>query len=779
MSGYFLFIHVNEWAPFRSADTIPISAGYILSVLQHAGYSGGILSDVKDRPLEAAAVKEKLEKENVVCVGFSAYEENIDRIRFWARFIKKLSPQTRTIIGGPQATFMPVDGLQQMAEIDYLCRCDGEMVMPHLAEALLHKRELSTVPGICFKRNDLIIETEAVCLPDELDMLPSPYLDGTLDPAGRDRVILFTSRGCNGRCRFCYTPRASGHCQRFHSIERVVEEVQYLQAGGMNSFWFADPNFAATKKRVVQLCSALKKYTPGISFWCQARYHHVDDELACLIKDAGGDTIAFGLESSSIETQKKIGKNLHPAKLSKAIEICQKHGLEVELFSLFGLPGDTFTSSVSTLEYVKKNHVPIEGNSISQQLHLFFGTDVNDDPEEFGLNIVPVTRPAYHSPGRNFYTADMSQEEIEKMSLIWRLNRTDFDEKVHNGGDLFSVAGFINQHFEKLADTPRRDLLLAQIYKELDEIEPMADCLERLQQKWLHDDEVQLLLAKPLISYTTKRRSVISNGCRVIFDCKGLLHGQVIPETECYYQSAVIGEKKLLSDFEQQLTGLKSGSAVQFDVVFPADYGHKELAGKIIPFQVYIHQVLQPVIHDNLDDLRENNHRNMYRFDQLVNVKKYNEALYYMVLRDSVLHSMTGNMNDMLALFDYYLKLGFYEKALDLAHSLRQEESLYSHIGKMLQVNGLGEDALDFLNRVRGESAEVENQRIRAYMQLGKLDSAEDVAANPLLEHNMETLNLKVKLAEQAVAPLPLYLKRMEAMLEVQTCLAVARAEPG
>ena len=779
MSGYFLFIHVNEWAPFRSADTLPISAGYILAALKKNDYSGDILGDFKDRPLGAAAVRQELANNNVTAVGFSAYAENIDRIRFWARFIKKLSPQTRTIIGGPQATSMPAEGLEQMQEIDFLCRADGEMVMPKLADALINNLPLSSVPGICYQQQGAPLETAPTCLPDDLDELASPYLDDTLDPTGRDRVILFTSRGCSGRCRFCYTPRASGHCQRFHSIARVVDEVRYLQSKGMHRFWFADPNFASSKKRVIELCRALQENAPGIDFWCQARYQLLDDTLAKLIRQAGGQTIAFGLESSSPATQKKIGKNLQPQKLSTAIKICRNQGLDVELFSLFGLPGDTFPASLSTLEYVQENHVPIEGNSISQQLHLFFGTDINDAPEEFGLRLVPVTRPAYHSPCRSFYTAEMSQEEIEKMGLIWRLNRTDFDQTVTSGTDLFGVAGFIHKHFDKLGDTPRRDLLLAQIYQQLDEIEPMVKCFERLQQNWPQNRDVQTLLAGPFTSYTTKRRAVVTPGCKVIFDCKGSVNGAVIPATEQYYQLAVVGEKRLLADFEQQLVGLKGGSATQFDVLFPEDYGHPELAGRRVPFQVYIHQVLQPVVHADLHDLKQRYHHNMYRFDQLIDVKKYNEVLYYMVLRDSVLHSMTGNLHDTLALFDYSLKLGFVDKALDLAHSLRQEESLYGHIGKMLQVNGLGEDALDFLNRVQGESAEVENQRIRSYMQLGKFEAAEQVAANPLLIHNMETLNLKVKLAEQAAAPLPLYLQRVDTMLDVQTNLAIARANGG
>lgn len=779
MSGYFLFVHINEWAPFHSADTIPISAGYILSSLKRHGFSGDIVGDYKDKPLAPEVIHQKITRYQPIVVGFSTYAENMDRVRFWAKFVKKTSPKIKTIIGGPQVTFMPAEALRQMSEIDFLCRGDGEIIMPELAKTLTGNSSPSHVPGISFLVEDKIVETPPACLPDDLDELPSPYLDSTLMVNGRDRAILFSSRGCNGNCAFCYTPHASGYKLRFHSAERVVQEMQHLKKQGINSFWFADPNFASSRKRVEDICLAITKHVESVQFWCQGRYQHFDEALASLLKKAGATTVAFGLESSSATTQKTIRKNVRPDKLSKAIKICQKNGIEVELFSLFGLPGDTLKSSLETIQYVRENKVAIEGNSISQQLHLFFGVTVNDKPQDFGISPLPVTKPAYHSPCRDFITSDMTKEDIETMGLIWRLNRTDFEEHVEQGHDLFNIAGFINKNFKKLENSPRRDLLLSRIYRKLDEVYETAKALQRLKNNWSHLPEVKEELEKPKISYLSKRRTVVQHGCKVIFDCKGFLGGKAIPETELYFHLAVIGEGKLLPEFENQLIGIKSGSATQFEVRFPADYRNKKLAGQTIPFQVYVHQVLNPVLHGSLTDMMHNHANNKYRFDDLLNVKKHNEPLYYMVLRDSVLHSLTGNLNDMIALFDYYLKLGFFEKALDLVHSLHFESSLIGHIGKILQINGHGEEALDFLDRVKGDSPEIENQRIRAHIQLQQFNEAEQIAANPLLQNNMETLNLKVKLAERSAAPLPAYLRRVEKLLDVQTRLAHARVQHG
>lgn len=777
MSGNFLFVHVNEWAPFHSPDTTPISMGYILSALKIHGFHGEILGDFKDRPLSPALFRERLRELQPLAVGFSTYAENIDRVRFWARLAKHLQPQVITILGGCQVTFMPHEALLQMKEVDLLCRGPGEVVMPELAWSLTCGEQLSDVPGLCFVSGGMVTETAKAVLPPDLDELPSPYLDNTLDARGKERAILFTSRGCNAHCSFCYTPRASNHTLLCHSTERVIAEMRYLNSQGVKDFWFADPNFASSAERIEELCRAIADNVPGIRFWCQGRYQQLDRNLIDLLRRAGAATIAFGLESSDQATLNAIKKHVRPDRLAGAVALCRAAGIEVELFTLYGLPGETFAGSLRTLDFVRSNGVEIEGNSISQQLHLFFGTPLADNPQRWGIRCLETTRPAYHSVCRDFATRQMCFEEIEKMSLQWRLHRTDFRDHVEKGENLFSVAGFITKNQDKLNDTPMADILLSRIYLQLDEQQAAAECLLRLGSHWRDHPEALREIEKAPVAYRGSRRLVVGKGSKIIYNCKGLADGRVIAGTEQYYQIAVVGSGKLLPQFEEHLVGVKSGSGVQFDVVFPEDYGHSALAGRKVPFQVYLHKVMEPVHFADAQEMVRKPVKNMYRFDDLVGLKKYNEALYYMVLRDSVLHSLTGNLNDMIALFDFYLKLGFVEKALDLGHSFHREPSLLGHIGRILQVNGYAADALDFLNGVQGTTAEVENQRIRAYMQLQRFDQAEKVAANPLLATNLETLNLKVKLAGKARLPLNEYLQRMDCMLDVQVKMAAARSE--
>ncbi len=60
--------------------------------------------------------------------------------------------------------------------------------------------------------------------------------------------------------------------------------------------------------------------------------------------------------------------------------------------------------------------------------------------------------------------------------------------------------------------------------------------------------------------------------------------------------AAVIGEGRLLKDFEQNLVGLKAGASKGFDLTFPADYAAQELAGKTAHFEVQMKDVQTPVL---------------------------------------------------------------------------------------------------------------------------------------------------------------------------------------
>lgn len=764
----FLFVHVNEWATIDSPDTIPLSQGYALAGLRKQGYPGTILGDYKGSPLSPRLFRETLLNERPSVLGFSVYEENINRVRVWARYAKYILPEILVVLGGPQITFMPALALHHFSEADILCRGEAETVLPALGRALDRQRPLTEVPGITFLDGERTIDTPPAHVVEDLDELPSPYLDDIIDPAGKTRVILLTSRGCTSPCTFCYTTRASGKKVRFHSTARVIAEIKHLRQKGITDFWFADPNFAYSRKRLVELAENIIDHCPGITFWCQTRYNLIDGDLLSLLKKAGVHTIAFGLESADPDVLKKINKGLDPEKLSAVIAQVQGAGITVELFSLFGLPGESFAQAQKTLDYVKAGKVTIDGNSISQQLHLFFGIPMLDDPGSHGIVPTPITKPAYQSLCRDFATDSMTADEIEQMSIIWRLNREDFAENVATGTRLFEVAGFITSHLDAVACRPETDMMLSRIYLALEEYEAAHGCLTRLAEKFAGNLEVEKFLARPITCYKFKRRGVAAPGCRIIYDCKGIIDGRMEPETEAYFQDAVLGGGTLLADFDAGMQGMTAGRVNQFEVRFPADYGNKSLAGRLATFQVHLHQVMEPVAIAQWRDLLEQAPRNIYRFNDLDGLRRWNENLYYLALRESVPWKLTQEMTDFLGLINFYMRLGFRDKGDSLLELLPADGSMHEHAARILLASNRPDKTEELLSRIGNSGTEVTVNRAKALIKLKRYDDAEKVLSSPLLSRDIQILDLRVGLASLMRQPLEIYLARMDDLINRQ-----------
>ncbi len=763
VSKHFLFIHVNQGAPIESPDTIPISEAYILAYLKAHGFSGHILGDFLNMPLKPSILAETIRFYKPLVLGFTVYQESIERVRLWARYAKRLNPNIKVILGGPQITFMPSLALKHMPEVDFLCRGEGEEVMLNLAQVLIEENDIATVAGLCFLNGEMGIETGPAPGVKDLDVYPSPYLMGLIDLQYKQRVVMITSRGCSFNCCFCYTPRASNRTVRFHSVDRVIEEMKYLKSKGITDFWFGDPNFSYSNKRLVELLEAIIKKVPGISFWCQTRYDLVDSEILSLLKRAGADVIAYGLESANPAVLKRLKKRMDLERLSQVICLTQEKGMKVELFTMFGLPGESFEDALSTIDYVKRYKIRVEDNSVSQQLHLFFGTPMTEAPSSYGIHPLPKTRPAYLSICRDFETDTMSKEEIWQVALIWGLNRQEFIEDILAERNLFNCANFIIKNYKVLAGQPEAHYFLFRIYLVLEEYEPALKCLEVLKRDFPEHFLTREVVSSPFTVFK-KKRGPASLGDKVIYDCQGFLDGKIVPSTCGKYQVAILGSGKLLPDFEEGLMGLRPGHWTEFPVFFPEDYNETSLSGKRVRFQVMLHQTMTSI---TIEDLKEAP-KNVYWFSDTESLRKCSENLYYVVLKNTALRALSEDFIDYLNLINFYLKLGFIERGLALVNNLPENPVLLSHVAHIFYINGLPQKALDILEPVQGTTNNIELIRAKSLFDLKKWDEAEKALNKIYDKRNIHITELMAKIAIERNLPVEQYLKRFDAFLDAQ-----------
>ncbi|HEY9099113.1 MAG TPA: trigger factor [Thiobacillus sp.] len=103
------------------------------------------------------------------------------------------------------------------------------------------------------------------------------------------------------------------------------------------------------------------------------------------------------------------------------------------------------------------------------------------------------------------------------------------------------------------------------------------------------------VLQKQRRTFETAARAAIE-GDLVKFDYQGAVDGVEFEGGKGEDFSAVLGEGRLLKDFESNLVGLKAGDNKGFDLTFPAEYAAKELAGKTAHFEVQVKDVQAAVL---------------------------------------------------------------------------------------------------------------------------------------------------------------------------------------
>jgi radical SAM superfamily enzyme YgiQ (UPF0313 family) len=417
-----LLIEINTFIP----PAVPISLAYIAAYAKSKGFPVRLISIGEGTPFSLRHLQQTLDEYRPRLVGFSTYQRNIPFVLGLAKTIKEHDPAIKTIIGGPQATFIPEKALERTS-VDFICREEGERALVNLAEMIRDGSEPLLPKGCSCKMEDGTFcrgaSFQGSC---DLDDYPSPYLsDDLIDLGTIDEAIMLTSRGCPYQCIFCYTPNAFKRQVCFHSVERVVEEMAWINKKGINKFWFADPSFSINMERVDQLIEQILRTHIKGEIWLETRADLIDEQLLKKMKAAGVRQVAYGLESASENVLCHLKKNISLDHVRRAIRLSQKQGMEVELFSQYGLPYETFEDAMLTLQFVKDNDVPVQGNTNSQQTQIYFGTDLFDNYEMWGILPLEKQAPRYISIGDQYETTCLCAEEIRKIKSIWESESLD------------------------------------------------------------------------------------------------------------------------------------------------------------------------------------------------------------------------------------------------------------------------------------------------------------------------------------------------------------------
>lgn len=295
-------------------------------------------------------------------VGITATSPVYTNAQVLGHLIRQHFPDVLLGIGGVHSTIIGQAVLEASDCFDFQVCGEGENTIREIIAAWEKVERFAGIPGIIYRDGERIIENPKRELANDLDLLPCPARH-LLNPElfrhsvrGKGFVkyaSIFTSRGCPFRCVFCSQHTMYGRKMRWHSAERVMEELHTIEKMGVEHLIVMDETLTLNKPRVMALCEAIRE--AGFHFTWEGWTHAstVDEELLRAMKSAGLIRLSFGIESGDPEILKKIKKGVTLDQIRNAYKIAARVGLETRGSAMLGHPYETKKTAWRTIKFLR------------------------------------------------------------------------------------------------------------------------------------------------------------------------------------------------------------------------------------------------------------------------------------------------------------------------------------------------------------------------------------------------------------------------------------------
>lgn len=379
--------------------TFPTSIGVLAGYLMASGMEKVDIIDEQINPVEDSALPlliNSLEKPRII--GISVLTLNCGRAYELAGKIKRIDGESVVVFGGIHPTVLPEEVLARGA-VDVVVRGEGEETLRELVRLILDNGDYRAIMGISYRRNGDLIHNPDRSMIQDLDLIPPfPYhmFEKDLDKYPNFSGI-FGSRGCPYQCTFCSSRSISGKRYRYHSVQRVISEINVLvRKYGQNSIFLMDDNIAVNKKHFKELCDAI--ISDGLHreafFHGSLRGDNAGDEVLDMAYKANFRILYYGLETGSEELMKVINKGETVAVVGDAIRRSAERGFSVGTTIIFGLPTETRADRYYTMRFVRSlpltsvrfnTLTPYPGTPVYKQEYQKGKILIKGDWENFGV----------------------------------------------------------------------------------------------------------------------------------------------------------------------------------------------------------------------------------------------------------------------------------------------------------------------------------------------------------------------------------------------------------
>lgn len=320
-------------------------------------------------------IAEKILKSTPSIVGIGVYIWNALEVFSLINIIKKVSPKTTIILGGPEVTHKPMR--VDFSSADYILEGEGEITLYNLIKDIGN--------GISHEKKRI----ESI-LPD-INSIKLPYSFYT-DHDIENRVIYVeASRGCPFECEFCLS--SVDKTVRGFDIDIILNEFDILWNRGARNFKFIDRTFNINIDQSIQILDFFLEKDEDFLVHFEVIPEHFPNKIREKIKMFRPGTIQLevGIQTLNPIIADRIHRNMNFDKIKENLTFLENETnahLHVDL--IIGLPGEnieSFADNLNKLSAITQCEIQL---GVLKKLS---GTTLNRHDLEF--NMVYSDQPPY------------------------------------------------------------------------------------------------------------------------------------------------------------------------------------------------------------------------------------------------------------------------------------------------------------------------------------------------------------------------------------------------
>jgi radical SAM superfamily enzyme YgiQ (UPF0313 family) len=289
-------------------------------------------------------------REDADVIAFSCYIWNIQIVTQVMKELKKVQPQAKIWLGGPEVSYDAKSFLSANPEVTGIMIGEGEQTFLELLECYVDQsRELSQIKGLIFREETIeneftssdatIISTEQR-EPLSLDTIPFPY--ETLEGFEHRIIYYESSRGCPFSCSYCLS--SVDRRVRLRNGELVKKELQFFLDRKVPQVKFVDRTFNCNKKHSMDILHYIKEHDNGITnFHFEISADILSEEEIDLLATLrpGQVQLEIGVQSTNPDTITAIRRNMNFEKIKKNVRrIHRANNIHQHLDLIAGLPNE-------------------------------------------------------------------------------------------------------------------------------------------------------------------------------------------------------------------------------------------------------------------------------------------------------------------------------------------------------------------------------------------------------------------------------------------------------